>query len=81
MPRKDDMSRHASSPLGRSIGFSGVIRWLIAVAAIIAVGAGFAAGRSALAIVGLLFFAAAITLNYRAWRARRAAEASIKPPM
>ena len=59
------------SPLKRSIGFSGVTRWLIAVAAVIAIGAAFADGHDALAIAGLVFLAAAVALGYRAWRARQ----------
>jgi hypothetical protein len=67
------------SPLRRSIGLSGVIRWLIAAAAVIAVGAAFAAGYFALAIAGLVFFVTAVGLGYRAWRARQAADAASSP--
>lgn len=59
------------APLKRSIGLSGVIRWLIAVAAVIAIGAAFAAGRAALGIAGLVFIVAAVSLAYWPWRARR----------
>ena len=59
------------SPLKRSIGLSGVIRWLIAAAAVIAIGAAFAAGRFALAIAGLVFIVAAVSLAYWPWRARQ----------
>jgi hypothetical protein len=59
------------SPLSRSIGLSGVLRFLIAAAAVIAIGAAFAAGRPALAIAGLVFLVAAAALAYRAWRARQ----------
>lgn len=65
------------SPLSRSISLSGVIRWLIAAAAVIAIGAAFAAGNYALAIGGVVFLAAAATLGYRAWRARQAADPSV----
>ena len=63
------------SPLRRSIGLSGVIRWLIAVAAVVAIGAAFADGHYALAIAGVVFFVAAVALGYRAWRARQAGAA------
>ena len=57
------------SPFKRSIGLSGVIRWLIAAGAVIAIGAAFAAGRFALAIAGLVFIVAAVSLAYWPWRA------------
>ena len=63
-----------SSPLGRSIGLSGVLRWLLTVAAVIAVGAAFAAGYYLLAIVCLLFVVAAIALGFRAWQARQGSD-------
>jgi membrane protein implicated in regulation of membrane protease activity len=63
------------SPLNRSIGLSGLIRWLIAVGAVVAIGAAFAAGRVALAIAGTVFLVAAVILGYRAWRARSEAGA------
>ena len=59
------------APLGRSIGFAGVVRWLIAVAAVIAIGGAFAAGRDLLAIAGIVFLVVALTLGYRARRARQ----------
>lgn len=58
------------SPLRRSIGLAGVFRWLIAAAAVIAIGAAFAAGRYALAIAGIAFLVAAVTLGVRARRGR-----------
>ncbi len=64
------------SPLTRSIGLSGVIRWLIAVVAVIGVGTALADGHYALAIAGILFLAAAVAPGYRAWRARQAAGTS-----
>lgn len=67
------------SPLTRSIGLSGIIRWLIAAAAVIAIGAAFADGRVALAVAGLAFLVAAVALGYRARRARRAAGAPSTP--
>lgn len=67
------------SPLRRSIGLSGVIRWFIAAAAVIAIGAAFADGHYALAIAGVVFLVAAVALGYRAWRARQAADAAVSP--
>jgi len=64
----------ANSPLGRSIGVSGAVRWLIAVVAVIAIGGAFAAGRPALALGGLGFLVAALALSYRSWRARHRAD-------
>lgn len=61
------------SPLKRSVGLSGVLRFLIAAAAVIAIGAAFSAGRPALAVAGLVFLVAAAALAYRAWRARQGA--------
>ncbi len=60
------------SPLKRSIGLSGVLRWLVAVAAVIAIGGAFAAGRNSLGIAGLVFLVVALTLGYRARRVRGA---------
>ena len=68
------------SPLRRSIGLSGVIRWLIAAAAVIAIGAAFADGHYALAIAGIVFLVAAAALSYRAWRARQASDFPVSPP-
>ena len=58
------------SPLKRSIGLSGVIRFLIAVVAVVAVGAAFADGHYTLGIAGVVFLVAAVVLGYRAWRTR-----------
>jgi hypothetical protein len=58
------------SPSSRSIGISGLIRWLIVVAGVIAVSAAFAAGFYGLAITGVVFLAAAAGLGYRARRGR-----------
>ena len=69
----------SDAPLRRSIGLSGLIRWLIAAAAVIAIGAAFAAGRYLLAACGLVFLAAAVTLGVRAWRARQAGDAAGAP--
>ncbi len=60
----------ADSPLSRSIGLSGAIRWYIAVVATIAVGAAFVERHYALGTVGVVFLFGAVTLAYRAWRAR-----------
>jgi len=61
----------ADNPLKRSIGLAGVIRWLIAVVAVVAVGATFADGHYALGIAGVVFLLVAAALGYRAWRARQ----------
>ncbi|MGH7615112.1 MAG: hypothetical protein ACREMW_13855 [Gemmatimonadales bacterium] len=45
----------SESPLNRSIGLTGVIRWLIAAFAVFAVGAAFAEGYHALAIARTVF--------------------------
>lgn len=58
------------SPYSRSIGLSGLIRWLIVVVGAIAVVAAFVAGFYALAIAGVVFLAAAAGLGYWARRAR-----------
>lgn len=63
------------APLKRSIGLSGVIRFLIAVFAVVAISAALAAGRYALAIVAVVFLVVAIGLAYRGWLARKAASA------
>ena len=62
----------SKSPLTRSIGLSGVVRWLIAVWAVIAIGDAFHEGHYALAIAGTIFVVVAAILGYRAWRARQA---------
>ena len=67
------------SPLTRSIGLSGLIRWLLAVFAMIAIGAALSAHRYVLAIAGLIFFLIAIGFAYRAWRARQAADTALSP--
>ncbi len=54
-----------NTPLTRSIGLSGVIRWLVAAAAVIAIGAALAEGRFALAIAGAMFLLVAVALSYR----------------
>jgi len=72
------MSR-TNAPLRRSIGLTGVVRWLGTVAAVIAVGAAFAGGRYAVGIVGAVWVVAAVALGYRARRARQAAGAPVSP--
>lgn len=61
---------HSESPVRRSIGLSGFIRWIIAVAATIAVGAAFSAGRYAMGIAAAVFMVAAAVLGFRARRHR-----------
>ncbi len=68
------------APLKRSIDLSGIIRGLLAVGAVIAIGAGLAEGHYALAIAGAVFCVAAAALGYRARRARQAAGVPISPP-
>ena len=68
------------SPLNRAIGVTGLIRWLIAVAAVIAIGAAVADGHYGLAIVEVVFFVGAAVLAYRTWRARQDAEGGGAPP-
>ncbi|MFQ6047446.1 MAG: hypothetical protein ACE5PT_14000 [Gemmatimonadales bacterium] len=72
----------ADSPLKRSIGLSGVIWFLSAILAVVAIGAAFAAGRYAMAIVGIVFVLGAAALAYRAERARKAADShsASQPP-
>jgi hypothetical protein len=61
----------SKSPLTSSIGFSGVLRWLIAVWAVIAIGDAFHEGHYALAIAGTIFVVIAAILGFNAWRARQ----------
>ncbi len=67
------------SPLRHSIGISGVMRWIIAVAAVVAIGAAVADKRYALAIVTFAFLLVAGILGYRAWRAHQAADTKGAP--
>ena len=67
----------SESPLRRSIGVAGVIRWLLVVAGIVAIGAAFSAGRAALGIAGAVFLVVAAALALRARRARQDAAASV----
>ena len=53
------------APLAHSIGLSGVLRWLVTVAAVIAIGAALAEGRVALAVAGVVFLLVAVALSYR----------------
>lgn len=59
------------SPLKRSIGLSGTVRFLIAVGAVIAIAAAFAAGRYVLGIAVMVFLVAAVALGYWAQRNKR----------
>lgn len=68
-----------NSPLNRSIGVSGVIRWLIAVLAVLAVGAAFAERHYALGVAGAVFIAGAVILGYRGWRSRQAVDSAAPP--
>lgn len=57
-----------NSPLTRSIGFTGAVRWLLAVAAVIAIGAAFAEGRYGLGIAGLVLLVVAVGAAVWLWR-------------
>lgn len=57
------------SPINKSIGLSGVLRWLITIAAVIAVGASAVAGRYGMAAALAAFVVIAAVLGYRASRA------------
>ena len=59
------------SPLGRSISGANLIRGLIALAVVIAVGEAFAAGRTDLALVMIGFVVLATGLGLWAWRSRQ----------
>jgi len=61
------------SPLRRSIGLHGTIRWLIALAAVIAIGGAIDAGHYGLAAAGCVFLVAAVALGYRAWKSQDSA--------
>lgn len=69
--------KSSDSPLTRSIGLSGIVLWLIAIGAVIAIGAAFSAGRYALGVTGIVFYLVAAWGSYRIWRARQ--EAGTKP--
>lgn len=58
------------SPLRRSIGLHGTVRWLIALGAVIAIGGAIDAGHYGLAAAGLVFLVAAVALGYKAWKAQ-----------
>lgn len=57
-----------NSPLNRSIGLSGVLRWLITIAAVIAIGAAAVAGRFGMAAALAVFVVLAAVLGYRTSR-------------
>jgi hypothetical protein len=54
----------SDSPFKRSIGVSGVVRWLIAIAAVIAIGGAVAAGRTTMAISLIVFLFVALVAWY-----------------
>ena len=58
------------SPLRRSIGLHGTIRWLITIAAVFAIGGAIDAGHYGLAVAGFVFLVAAVALGYKAWKAQ-----------
>jgi len=63
--------REPDSCLKRSIGVSGVVRFLIAIFALIAIGDAFWEGRYGLGIAGVVVCAAALAAGYWIWRFRR----------
>lgn len=63
--------RSDSSPLRRSIGLTGVIRWFIALALAIACGAAASEGRWGMAGTLAVFAVGAAVLSYRARRGAR----------
>ena len=67
------------SPLKRSIGLSNLVRGLIALFAVIAIGAAFATGRYGLGIGATVFIVVAAVLGYRAWRIRQGLDAGARP--
>jgi drug/metabolite transporter (DMT)-like permease len=69
----------SKSPLTRSIGTDGVIRWLVTVVAVLAIGAAFHEGHYGLGIAGVVFVLAAVMLALKAWRARQDAGADRSP--
>ena len=60
-----------NTPVQRPIGWTGALRWIVAVAATIAVGAAFYKGRYALGAAGTGFLIVAVVLAVRAARSRR----------
>jgi len=59
-----------ASPLNRSIGVTGAVRWLLAVFAVVAIGAAFAGGRYGLGIAGLVLLVVALSAALWVWRSR-----------
>jgi hypothetical protein len=70
---------NSKSPLTHSIGLSGIVRWLIAVWAVIAIGDAFHEGHYGLAIAGTIFVAVAAMLGFKAWRARQVSGSERSP--
>ena len=62
---------NSDSPLNRSIGLTGAIRWLLAVAAVIAIGAAFAEGRYGLALAGVVILVVVLGTAYWLWRSQQ----------
>ncbi len=59
------------SPLKRSVSLSNLIRGVIALFAVLAIGGAFAAGQIGLGIAGGAFCVLAVVLAYWTWRRRR----------
>jgi hypothetical protein len=60
----------AGSPMNRSIGLAGLLRWLIVLAGTVAAGAAIADRRYGLALALFVFVLVAVVLGIRAGRAR-----------
>jgi hypothetical protein len=60
-----------TSPLKRSIGWTGAFRWLLAVVAVVAIGAALAEGRWGLAVGEVVMCVVAVVGGFLVWRARQ----------
>ena len=70
----------SKSPLTRSIGLSGVLRWALAVFSVIAIGDAFHEGHYGLAIGGTVVVVLAVFLGFKGWRARQALDDAGRNP-
>ena len=60
-----------TSPLKRAIPVRHLVRGLIAMVAVLAIGAAFAERRYGIAVAGSVFLVLAVPLGYWAWRLRK----------